>query len=169
MMMEVSNIKKHSILTGILFVWIVGTLFHYVYEWSGNNPVIGLISPVNESVWEHMKLIFFPMLIFGLLIKDEDTDSCQTSSYFAGMLAGTIFIPVVFYSYTALLGQNYPIFDILLFFISVIVAFATYYYLANRCLLSKYNGLLFSAVFLLLVCFLIFTYAPPPLFLFQEP
>ena len=43
----------------ILSVSLLGTLLHFTYRWSGRNP---LIAPVNESVWEHMKLLFFPML-----------------------------------------------------------------------------------------------------------
>ena len=53
-------------IAGILCVSILGTLLHFTYRWSGRNPLIGLIAPVNESVWEHMKLLFFPMLLFGL-------------------------------------------------------------------------------------------------------
>ena len=48
-------------IAGILCVSILGTLLHFTYRWSGRNPLIGLIAPVNESVWEHMKLLFFPM------------------------------------------------------------------------------------------------------------
>ena len=54
---------KSYIITGIIFVSIVGTLFHFVYEWSGNNILIGLFTPINESIWEHTKLIFFPIAI----------------------------------------------------------------------------------------------------------
>ncbi len=51
----------------ILFVIVLGTLMHFMYNWSGKHPFAGLIAPVNESVWEHMKLLFFPMLlqVFG--------------------------------------------------------------------------------------------------------
>ncbi|RKD29318.1 hypothetical protein BET01_08160 [Lacrimispora algidixylanolytica] len=161
--------KKYVVIIGILFVWIIGTLFHFVYEWSGENLIVGLISPVNESVWEHMKLIFFPMLLFGLLTKNKDTNPCQTSAYYAGMLIGTLLIPVMFYLYTPILGKSSLVIDILIFYLSVFIAFAFSYYLSKNCLLRKYNGLLFFAVTLLMLLFFIFTFVPPPLPIFSTP
>ena len=45
---------------GILFTIILGSLSHFFYGWSGNFFLVGFFSPVNESVWEHLKLLFFP-------------------------------------------------------------------------------------------------------------
>lgn len=49
-----------------LFISILGTLLHFTYEWSQNNAIVGLFSAVNESTWEHLKLLFFPMLFLTL-------------------------------------------------------------------------------------------------------
>ena len=48
-------------LLGALFVLVTGTALHFVYGWSGGHPVAGALSAVNESVWEHMKLVFVPL------------------------------------------------------------------------------------------------------------
>ena len=56
------SIFKFQIISTI-FVIILGTLLHFTYNWSNNNPLVGIFSAVNESTWEHLKLIFFPMLI----------------------------------------------------------------------------------------------------------
>ena len=45
-----------------IFISVLGVLLHFTYEWSGNNPIVGLFSATNESTWEHLKLLFFPML-----------------------------------------------------------------------------------------------------------
>ena len=58
---------KRCIIIGTIFVLILGTLSHFFYEWSNDNQIIGLFSPVNESVWEHMKLVFFPMLFYSII------------------------------------------------------------------------------------------------------
>lgn len=55
---------KRYVITGVLFVGILGTLFHFVYDWCGQARLIGLFVSVNESTWEHMKLLFIPMLIY---------------------------------------------------------------------------------------------------------
>ena len=54
---------------GFVFVSVIGTLAHFVFEWSGNNTVVGLFCPINESPWEHLKLIFFPYLIWTIAQK----------------------------------------------------------------------------------------------------
>ena len=45
----------------------LGVLLHFLYQWFPN-PVLALISPVRESVWEHVKLLYFPLLAVSLLM-----------------------------------------------------------------------------------------------------
>ncbi len=42
---------------GIVFTLIIGTLLHFVFEWSGRNFLVAFIAPTNESVFEHLKLL----------------------------------------------------------------------------------------------------------------
>lgn len=86
-----------------------------------------------------------------------------------GLLMGTLLIPVLFYSYTKLLGRNFLVLDIALFYSSVIAAFLIYRRLSGNCLLGKYSHVTSMAVFLLLLCFLLFTYFPPGFSIFQSP
>ena len=62
------TIKKLNItiIIGILAVWVSGSLFHFVYDWTGRNTFVGLFFPTNESTWEHMKLAFLPMNLYGI-------------------------------------------------------------------------------------------------------
>ena len=55
-----------SILSAV-FISVLGTLLHFTYDWFGNNPIIGVFSAVNESTWEHLKLLFFPTLIVTII------------------------------------------------------------------------------------------------------
>ena len=48
---------------GFFFTVVFGVLLHFLYEWSYNSVWIAPFSGVNESTWEHMKLLFFPMFI----------------------------------------------------------------------------------------------------------
>ena len=59
------NKLKYFTVVGGAAVLALGAAAHFFYEWSGNNFFVGMFSPVNESVWEHMKLAFFPMLLFS--------------------------------------------------------------------------------------------------------
>ena len=53
-------------LAGFLFTGALGVLLHFLYEWSGGNTLAAAFSAVNESTWEHMKLLFFPMFVFSV-------------------------------------------------------------------------------------------------------
>lgn len=165
--------KKLCILSLIGFFWvsIVGTLLHFVYEWSGSNFIIGLFAPVNESTWEHMKLLFFPALIFFITeyVFLHKKYPHLLRADFAGILVGTLLIPVIFYTYTGIIGtHNLPL-DILTFLISAAAA------LSVRCRLllsdnrKRYTFFYFLCTLVLGVCFLIFTYYPPDIALFVSP
>jgi hypothetical protein len=66
-----SRVNDRSVLVyemvGTVFIIILGSILHFTFEWSGGNPVAGAFSAVNESVWEHLKLVFWPALLFMLI------------------------------------------------------------------------------------------------------
>ena len=64
---SIKEFYKKYVVIGFFVVGILGTLFHFVYDWSGQMWFVGLFVPVNESTWEHMKLLFVPMLIYIML------------------------------------------------------------------------------------------------------
>lgn len=164
------NSLKSSTILGICFVLITGTLSHFVYEWTGEFYFAGFFVPVNESVWEHAKLIFFPMFLFAFFIKWKLQDSypCIGASHLAGILAGTTSIPIIFYTYTGILGYHTLVLDLLTFVAAVLIAFTATYRLAKSCKAQKYRFFLFGAVIFLMLCFFVFTYTPPDIGLFDK-
>lgn len=164
------SLKRHTVL-GIIFVLFAGTLAHFLYDLSDNNHMIGLFTPVNESVWEHMKLLFFPMLLYSFFMISQLKDDyhCIASSLCFGILAGTLLIPVLYYAYTALLGRNFFILDIGTFIVSVLFAFRTSYRLTLSCKAKPYAVILCILTGILFICFIRFTYHPPALTIFAEP
>ncbi len=165
------NKLKIYTVAGIIFTLIVGTLFHFIYEWSGNNYIVGFISPVNESTWEHMKLIFFPMLFYSFYMnyKLKSQYSCVTSALLFSIILGTFLIPVIFYTYSGILGRNILFLDILTFIISVLIAFYAVYRLTLSCRLKNFETLPAVLLLLLSACFLVFTYNPPDIGIFRKP
>lgn len=163
-------LKRYTII-GIVFVLITGTLAHFLYDWSKNNYIAGLFTPINESIWEHMKLLFFPMLIYSffLIFRFGKTYSCITSSLFFGIITGTLLIPILFCAYTSILGRDILILDIGTFIISIIIAFCFSYKLTLSCKLEPYTLLLCVFVCVLFLSFLFFTYHPPETQIFQDP
>lgn len=153
------NLKCYTI-AGMLFVLIAGTIAHFLYDWSNHNPIVGLFTPINESIWEHMKLVFFPMLLYALfmIFQCHRQYPCLISSLCFGIIIGSLLIPVFYYAYTAILGKNFFILDIGVFIISILIAFWLSYKLTVSCKLKGSTILLCSLVCILFFCFLLFTY-----------
>lgn len=162
------NKLKHYSILGTIFVIITGTISHFIYEWSGNNFILGLIFPVSESTWEHMKLCFFPMLAYSLFMNKrlKSDYPCITSALLSGLLLGTFLIPVIFYTYSGILGHNWLPLDIATFMLSVILAFISIYRLCSSCKMASYALLLKLFVLFTIIFFFIFTYFPPDIGIF---
>ena len=164
------NFKRYTLI-GIIFVLLTGTLAHFLYDWTGNNHIVGLFTPINESIWEHIKLLFFPMLIYSLImiLKFRKKYSYISSAMCFGILVGALLIPLIYYAYTSILGKNVFILDIGTFLLSIVIAFWLSYHLTLSCRLEVYTLILFILVCILFVCFLVFTYHPPDAVIFQNP
>lgn len=160
-----------SMTAGFLFVSVLGTLSHFCYEWSGYNTFIGLLCPVSESVWEHIKLLFFPMLLYSFFAirKTKAAFPCAASGLMSGLLTGCLLIPVLYYTYTGILGYHIAPVDIGIFFVSTAAAFFTAYRLTLSCRDQAGAKLLYALVFLLALLFFCFSKNPPALPLFQPP
>ena len=156
---------------GIIIVSILGTLLHFVYGWSGQNWIIGLFTPVNESTWEHMKLAFFPTLLFfwaeTFLPSWFSFSNCGFRAN--AVLTATFMIPVIFYTYTGVLGAHYAALDITTFYISIICAFAFRHRFITQGKKPAAPLLSIAAVILTLACFVLFTYHPSSLGIFTVP
>ena len=55
------------ILLGIPVLFVIGSLMHFAFQLLWENPIVGLIAPVNESIWEHAKLLVWPMILWWVL------------------------------------------------------------------------------------------------------
>ena len=59
-------VRSYHILGIFVIVMIAGPL-HFAYEWSGENFIVSLVAPVNESIWEHLKMVYWPTVLCGQL------------------------------------------------------------------------------------------------------
>ncbi len=156
----------------ILFSLILGTLLHFTYEWSGENLFIGSFSAVNESVWEHLKLVFYPMLIAAIVeyffVKDVSNNYVEAKTI--GIFTAICFIIVSFFTYSGIIGTSIIVIDILIFIISIILGEYVAYRLMKRENESTVTTECLSIIILvfLLLCFIIFTYLPPEVNLFRD-
>lgn len=153
------------------FVSLFGTLLHFAFDFFEGSFFAAAFSAVNESTFEHMKLLFWPSFVFAVL----------QSVYFAkrrdfwciklfGISLGLIMIPVLFYTLNGAVGKTPPWINIMIFFLSV---FAMCIFESVR--FKKPDGGCFgplTALFIICVyalMFTVFTFVTPRLGLFMDP
>lgn len=164
--------ERVRLLSGILFSLIFGTLLHFFYEWSGENAFVALFSPVNESVWEHLKMLFFPILLYTLfeIIVLKKFSAAFLASRVVGMLFGMLLIVVSYFTYTGVTGLHSLVMDILIFLFGILAAFfISFLWEAHppRFRLPTAGSL--SVLILLCASFFSFTFSPPELPVFLPP
>ncbi len=148
-----------------------GTLLHFLYDWTNKSILIAPFSAVNESTWEHMKLLFFPLFIFALIqsrfFKEFENFWCVK---LAGIATGLVLIPVLFYTYNGVFGKSPDWVNIAIFFISAALTFIleTRLFKKER-LRCKRPYLAFGLICLIGVLFVVFTFATPQIPIFQDP
>lgn len=157
---------------GILFVIVLGTFSHFFYSWTNGNGIIALFCPINESTWEHLKLLFFPYLLFSIweyLHISKTQNTVRLLCRFFGVLCGMITIIVLFYTYTGIIGTNFLILDILIFLIGVLISFATPVLLMKRHITVPSDTVIYMLWAFILLSFFMFTGFPPNIPLFFPP
>ncbi len=162
---------RTAFIIAALITSVLGTLAHFAYDWSGGVRLVGLFTAVNESTWEHMKLLFFPMLLVSFLLSQRAKDEypCILPTLLAGTLIGTFLIPVLFYTYSGILGKSIDFINIAIYYICVIAAYYSAYKIVQKECNEKQTNLLLFITFVLVLMFFIFTYYPPDLGIFVSP
>ena len=157
---------------GFLFTSILGTFLHFLFDLSGQSVIAAIFSAVNESIWEHMKLIYYPMLLFALIEfqfwgKDHKEFWCIK---LIGILLGLTLIPVLYYTYTGISGVSADWLNITIFFLAAGAAF----WVENKLFQRDGSCRLSCRVSFVLVCmigviFTVLTFFTPQIPLFRDP
>ena len=156
---------------GFIFTLCIGIFLHYTYDISSQNAFVALFSPVNESVWEHLKLIFFPAFFFSV-IEYFYIGKCYCSFLFIKSIATTLsmaFIVGSFYIYSGIIGKSIVWVDILIFILACFILYVySYFQLKNNRFCSKYYNAYGISIFTILtLLFVLFTIKPPQIPLFM--
>ena len=158
-------------LAGYAAATLGGTLLHFLFEWTGGALWAAPFSGVNESTWEHMKLLFFPMVLVAVVqsffFSEEEGFWCIKRN---GILLGLGLIPVLFYTYNGVIGKSPDWINIAIFFISAAAAY--WYETRTQKSQTVYCRSKASAILMLCVIgamFVLFTFVTPKLGIFRDP
>ena len=150
---------------------VLGVLFHFLYSLSGKALWAAPLGSVNESTWEHMKLLFWAMFLFAIIqsffFKDREDFWCVKVK---SILIGLGLIPLIFYLYNGIIGKSPDWINIAIFFVSLGVS---YIYEAKRLNGEEKECASPQAAFFLLCIiaglFIIFSFNAPNINIFADP
>jgi len=173
-LLDINLLKKWQIYS-IIFSIILGTILHFTFNLFSNNLFIASFSAVNESTWEHLKLVFFPMLIFSIIeylfLKNKLNKNIYVFSKSISIIFAIFFITIFFYTYTGIIGTNFFVFDIFSFLFAITFGEFICYkiLLKNIKINNKIKNIFIIILILLLFCFILFTYFTPHINYFKDP
>ena len=158
-------------LWGFSLTVLGGTLLHFLYDFLDGAMWIAPFSGVNESTWEHMKLLFWPMFIFAVIQSFFFRDTkCFWCVKLRGILLGLAIIPTLFYTYNGVIGKSPDWFNIAIFFIAAAIAFIyeTKLFTSEKIRFTTPSICLMSLLTVAML-FVIFTFATPEIGIFKDP
>ncbi len=154
---------------GAFIITLTGSLLHFLFALLGEWPPIALIAAVNESVWEHLKLAFWPALIYAFI--EWPFFRRQVEDFWIAKIYGIFAMPVIiislFYGYKILIGHNILWMDISLFVLAVFAGqMFSYRLLLRRSFPFGIKILALILLAVMIIAFSLFTFFPPqcPLF-----
>ena len=158
-------------LIGFAVTSLGGTILHFLYDWLGEAAWIAPFSGINESTWEHMKLLFWPMFVFAIVqsffFRERNDFWCVK---LRGSLLGLILIPVIFYTYNGVVGRSPDWINIAIFFISAAIAYVYETRLFNNNTTTAKNSKRSIISFCIIASlFVLFTFITPELGIFKDP
>ena len=159
-------------LIGFIFTGIMGVILHFLFDWTNQSVIVAPFSAVNESTWEHMKILFFPMFIFEFIENHYIGNKYENFWYakFVGIVLGVASIPVLFYTVNGIFGMTADWVNIAIFFVAAAISFLFELRFLNKDVKTlKPSGKALLGLCLIALVFVVFTFAPPNIPLFEDP
>ena len=159
------------IYVGMIFIAIVGTFLHFLYELSKHNKFVALFAAVNESVWEHIKICMTPTILWSLY---DGFVNGMNANYLIGkalcLLTIIILIPTLFYAYTTFTKKSILWVDVICFYAVVVCSQLVFNYFINSSSLPFiYTYLCCILLFIEIGAYIFLTFNPLKNFIFEDP
>ena len=170
-MKRIWNIFRFLIFSSV-FSFLLASLFHFAYDFFGQGLIFSFFFPTNESVWEHLKLLFYPMLIAAIIefffVKEIANNYIEAKTI--GIFASICITTITFFTYTGIIGTNFLLIDILIFIFSIILGEWIAYKIMKKEEQSTTLTKILSGIIVgfLLICFIVCTYCPPEVNFFKD-
>ena len=145
---------------------LIGSCMHFLYS-IFPNPVTALFSPVNESLWEHLKILFWPYLVSALYLTKGGEKGCRTPWFYSLLIISALMLVLGYVYHIALCGDRLAI-DVGIYVLCMALGFVlpgVFHRVADR---PMARDIAVLAVLVLAAAILIFTFLPPDHVLFVD-
>ena len=143
---------------------LLGSVLHFLFDWTKHNRFIAFFSAVNESYWEHIKIAIWPVFLLQIVL--FSLGGYQIASFVPAATIALYSIPVsmvgLVFLYKSVTKHNILWLDISIFFVCIAIAQSIFVLLLGQ--LAPTSGtVVMSSLFLLglIAAFLLFTFRPP--------
>ena len=156
---------------GIIIISTIGTIAHFLYDWSHHNRIIGLFAAVNESTWEHIKIALTPTFLWSLY---DGAIYGLNPNYFLAKLTSLLIIvflmPLIFYSYQRFTKKPILAIDISTFYVTIIASQMSFYAIIDLApVWPSIQYISTLGTFLLFGAYLLLTLEPLKNIIFKDP
>lgn len=166
---------KRIIIIACIVSILFGVFLHFAYELSGHNAIVGIFAPVNESVWEHLKLIFLPFTLFSIAFyfytKRKFSNMLLTTLF--GNIVGMFVVTTLYYLGDAIFAEDNMVYNIIIYAISVMSSyFILYLGIYSKDFIEETKGSTVIGACALVLLFAIFvtnTFSPIKFDLTRDP
>ena len=171
--MEVFKLSLRKLkLIGVIIAFVLCFPIHFLYD---KLPcfITSIIAPVNESIWEHMKILFTSILFAGVIqkiivkVKHFPYKNVCISNIVAALSSVFIYLILYIPIYNSI-GENLPITIFLMFIVIIISQIITIFVIKFKKNLHMENWAILFTI-LIYAAFGLLTYYPPQNELFRDP
>lgn len=155
----------------VVLCLLLSVVFHFLYT-AFPSPITSIFFSVNESIWEHMKLITMPIIFTSIieyfLYKSFNIPYHNfTLAIGISSLFGIMFYLILYLPITSIFKHNFIIAIVILLLTFIFSSYISYIVLNTNQV--KYSNLIgFLLIFINIIIFAIFTYNPPKNYLFYD-
>ncbi|MBR2402204.1 MAG: hypothetical protein IKB01_05510 [Lachnospiraceae bacterium] len=157
---------------GVLFTIALGVFLHFLFDMTNKNVIAALFAAVNESIWEHLKLLFYPAFLFAIIeskFLEEEYEQFWCVKL-KGIILGILLIPVFYYTYTGILGVSAGWVNIAIFVVSAGIVFwveTRRFQKDGQCTLRSEAAIIVLCIIALV--FAVLTFVTPKIPIFEDP
>jgi len=147
-----------------LVTTLAGVGLHYLYDWLPSLPTAAL-GVVRESLWEHVKLLFWPYLFSSLLLSRRGAYPLRPRLLTLLLMCAALLF--VSFWYHILLGGESVALDITLYFDLMLAGFVLPFFISGSYTDRGWN-IVFPLTAVLALLLILFTFFPPDHVLFLD-